>query len=211
MIWSSPYFIFGAVVVYLIVTILVVYRYHSEKATEEDYYVAGRDVGYIPNSFSIVATLMSGGIYLGTVGWFYLKAWASWATGSPTRSWRSALVHRQAPLAGGQEVQLRHRTGFLRGFLPERAAPALRGRRDHHLPGSLFRLDAVAMGTVLERFAGIPYLWGVLLLLVIGVGYTIYGGCAGSSIPTSYKACSPCLSAWWPSRISSTPWAATPR
>ena len=35
------------------------------------------------------------------------------------------------------------------------------------------------MGTVLERFAGIPYIWGVLLLLVIGVGYTIYGGMRG--------------------------------
>ena len=102
MIWSSPYFIFGCVVVYLIVTILVVYRYHSEEATEEDYYVAGRNVGYIPNSFSIVATLMSGGIYLGTVGWFYLKGVGFVGYGFAYAFMVFPLWYiGQAPLAGG--------------------------------------------------------------------------------------------------------------
>jgi len=32
------------------------------------------------------------------------------------------------------------------------------------------------MGIILERFAGVPYVWGVLLLLVVGVGYSLWGG-----------------------------------
>ena len=52
--WSSPTFIFGCIVAYLAITIWIVSKYHTKEATEEDFYVAGRSVGYIPNSFSIV-------------------------------------------------------------------------------------------------------------------------------------------------------------
>ena len=36
--------------------------------------------------------------------------------------------------------------------------------------------NAVAMGFILERFAGLPYVWGVLILVVFTVAYTTYGG-----------------------------------
>lgn len=39
-----------------------------------------------------------------------------------------------------------------------------------------FASNAVAMGTILERFAGLPYVWGVLLLMVFCTAYTLYGG-----------------------------------
>lgn len=180
MIWSSPYFIFGCVVVYLIVTILVVYRYHSEEATEEDYYVAGRNVGYIPNSFSIVATLMSGGIYLGTVGWFYLKGVGFVGYGFAYAFMVFPLWYigkRLWPV--GKKFNYVTAQDFYGDFYQSELLRICGAVGTVIFLVPYFASNAVAMGTVLERFAGIPYIWGVLLLLVIGVGYTIYGGMRG--------------------------------
>jgi SSS family solute:Na+ symporter len=180
MIWSSPYFIFGSVVVYLIVTILVVYRYHSEEATEEDYYVAGRNVGYIPNSFSIVATLMSGGIYLGTVGWFYLKGVGFLGYGFAYAFMAFPLWYigkRLWPV--GKKFNYVTAQDFYGDFYQSELLRICGAVGTVIFLVPYFASNAVAMGTVLERFAGIPYVWGVLLLLVIGVGYTIYGGMRG--------------------------------
>lgn len=180
MIWSSPYFILGCIVVYLAITVWIVSRWHAREATEEDYYVAGRTVGYIPNSFSIVATVMSGGVYLGTVGWFYLKGvsflgfgfayafmgFPLWYIGR--RLW---LVGKAFHYSTAQDfygdfyqsdlLRLLGATGSIVFLIPYLAS------------------NAVAMGTILERFAGIPYVWGVLVLLSISVGYTLYGGMRG--------------------------------
>jgi len=43
--WSSPYYIFGWLIVYLIITAWVAWKYSTGVETEEDYYVAGRSVG----------------------------------------------------------------------------------------------------------------------------------------------------------------------
>jgi len=68
--WSSPTWIFTWLIVYLLITLWVAWRWGGG-GTEEEYFVAGRSVGPFANTMSIVATIASGGIYLGTVGFFY--------------------------------------------------------------------------------------------------------------------------------------------
>ncbi len=180
MIWSSPYFIFGCVVAYLLVSIGIVYWWHSEEATEEDFYVAGRSVGYIPNSFSIVATVMSGGIYLGTVGWFYLK-------GVSFLGYGFAYAFMVFPLwfigkrlwPVGKAFNYSTAQDFYGDFYQSDILRLLGAAGSITFLVPYFASNAVAMGTILERFAGIPYVWGVLLLLIVGVGYTLYGGMRG--------------------------------
>ena len=178
--WSSPYFILGSVVVYLAISILIVYWYHSEEATEEDYFVAGRDVGFIPNTFSIVATLMSGGIYLGTVGWFYLK-------GVSFLGYGFAYVFMVFPLwyigkrlwPVGKAFNYSTAQDFYGDFYQSDILRLLGAIGSILFLLPYFASNAVAMGFILERFANIPYFWGVLILLVVGVGYTLYGGMRG--------------------------------
>ncbi|MFQ5895581.1 MAG: sodium:solute symporter [Nitrospinota bacterium] len=180
MIWSSPYFIFGSLVVYLAITIWIVYVWRSRVATEEDFYVAGRTVGYIPNSFSIVATVMSGGIYLGTVGWFYLKGIGFLGYGFAYAFMVFPLWYigrRLWPV--GKAFNYSTAQDFYGDFYQSDILRLLGAIGSIIFLVPYFASNAVAMGTILERFASIPYVWGVIILLVIGVGYTLWGGMRG--------------------------------
>ncbi len=175
--WSSPYLILGSILVYLVITVWIAYRWRSEKATEEDFYVAGRSVGYIPNSFSIVATVMSGGIYLGTVGWFYLKGVSFIGYGFAYAFMVFPLWYigkRLWPV--GKAFNYSTSQDFYGDFYQSELLRLLGAVGTIIFLVPYFASNAVALGTVLERFAGIPYIWGVIILLVVGVGYTLYGG-----------------------------------
>ncbi len=180
MLWSSPYFTLGCVVVYLLITIWIVSRWHTREATEEDYYVAGRTVGYIPNSFSIVATLMSGGIYLGTVGWFYLKGVSFLGFGFAYAFMVFPLWYvgrRLWPVSKAFNYSTAQ--DFYGDFYQSHILRLLGAIGSITFLIPYFASNAVAMGIILERFTGISYAWGVLTLLVVGVGYTLYGGMRG--------------------------------
>ncbi len=175
--WSSPTFIFGCIVAYLAITIWIVSKYHTKEATEEDFYVAGRSVGYIPNSFSIVATVMSGGIYLGTVGWFYLKGVSFLGYGFAYAFMVFPLWYigkRLWPV--GKAFNYSTSQDFYGDFYQSDLLRILGAVGSIIFLIPYFASNAVAMGIILERFAGVPYVWGVLLLLVVGVGYSLWGG-----------------------------------
>ena len=180
MLWSSPQFTLGCVIIYLLITIWIVSRWHAREATEEDYYVAGRSVGYIPNSFSIVATLMSGGIYLGTVGWFYLEGVSFLGYGFAYAFMVFPLWYvgrRLWPVSKAFNYSTAQ--DFYGDFYQSHILRLLGAMGSITFLIPYFASNAVAMGTILERFAGIPYVWGVLILLAVGVGYTLYGGMRG--------------------------------
>lgn len=175
--WSSPYYIFGWLIVYLIITAWVAWKYSTGIETEEDYYVAGRSVGPFANTMSIVATIASGGIYLGTVGFFYdhgvnflgygfayiLMVFGLWFVGR--RLWP---VGKKFNYSTPQDFYGDfYQSEFLRLF-------GAVGSIIFLIP--YYASNAVAMGHILERFAGLPYVWGVWLLVVFTVAYTTYGG-----------------------------------
>ncbi|MBI4250865.1 MAG: hypothetical protein HY618_00260, partial [Candidatus Tectomicrobia bacterium] len=175
--WGSPYYIFGWLIVYLIVTAWVAWKYSTGVETEEDYYVAGRSVGPFANTMSIVATIASGGIYLGTVGFFYdhgvnflgygfayiLMVFGLWFVGR--RLW---------PV--GKKFNYSTPQDFYGDFYQSEFLRLLGAVGSIIFLIPYYASNAVAMGTILERFAGLPYVWGVLLLVVFTVIYTTYGG-----------------------------------
>jgi len=175
--WGSPIFIFGCLTAYLLVTVWIAWRYSTGVATEDDYFVAGRSVGPFANTMSIVATIASGGIYLGTVGFFYqngvnflgygygfaVMVFALWFIGK--RLWP---VGKKFGYTTPQDLYGDlYQSEFLRLF-------GAIGSIAFLIP--YFASNAVAMGTILENFAGIPYTWGVLLLVIVCTAYTLYGG-----------------------------------
>jgi SSS family solute:Na+ symporter len=175
--WGSPTYIFIWLFAYLLITAWIAWRYSTGIETEEDYYVAGRSVGPFANTMTIVATIMSGGIYLGTVGFFYQHGvnflgygfgfagmvFALWFVGK--RLWP---VGKKFSYSTPQDFYGDlYQSEFLRLF-------GAVGSIIFLLP--YFASNAVAMGTILETFAGLPYTWGVLLLLVFTTAYTLYGG-----------------------------------
>jgi len=175
--WGSPYYIFAWLAAYLVVTAWVAWKYSTGVETEEDYYVAGRSVGPFANTMSIVATIASGGIYLGTVGFFYdhgvnflgygfayvCLVFGLWFVGR--RLWP---VGKKFNYSTPQDFYGDfYQSEFLRLF-------GAVGSIIFLIP--YYASNAVAMGFVLERFAGLPYVWGVWLLVVFTVVYTTYGG-----------------------------------
>lgn len=175
--WGSPYWIGAWLVAYLIVCAWIAWRWSTGVETEEDYYVAGRDIGPFANTMTIVATIMSGGIYLGTVGFFYdhgvsflgygyayaLMVFGLWFVGK--RLWP---VGKKFGYSTPQDFYGDfYQSEFLRLF-------GAVGSIIFLIP--YFASNGLAMGTVLERFAGVPYFWGVLILTVFTVAYTMYGG-----------------------------------
>lgn len=178
--YSSPYFIFGCLVAYLVVCIWIVKVWGKSKATEEDYFVAGRNVGWFANSMTIMATLMSGGIFLGTVGWFYLKGVSFLGYGMAYSFMGFVLwfVGKRLYVVG-KRFQYSTPQDFYGGFYQSDVLRLLGAIGSIIALVPYFASNAVAMGLILERFAGIPYFWGVIVLIVVGTGYTIYGGMRG--------------------------------
>lgn len=175
--WGSPTYIFIWLIAYLLITAWIAWKYSTGIETEEDYYVAGRSVGPFANTMTILATVMSGGIYLGTVGFFYQHGvnflgygfayagmvFALWFVGK--RLWP---VGKKFNYSTPQDLYGDlYQSEFLRLF-------GAVGSIIFLIP--YFASNAVAMGTILERFAGLPYVWGVLLLMVFCTAYTLYGG-----------------------------------
>lgn len=146
--------------------------------SQESFFVANRDLGWVPEGMSIYATIVSGAVFTGTVGLFYgaginmlgyglgyavLMPILYYLIGSQVR--RFSRFHRyqtQAEIFGDMYDSRVLRAGAAVGgvlFL---------------IP--YFAVNAVAMGLVLESAIDLPYQWGVILFLVLTLSYSIIGG-----------------------------------
>jgi len=175
--WASPYWIATWLVVYLLVCVWIAWRYSTGVKTEDDYYVAGRSVGPFANTMTIVATVMSGGIYLGTVGFFYLHGVGFLGYGFAYAVLGFGLWYvgkRLWPV--GKTFNYSTPQDFYGDFYRSEFLRLLGAIMSIIFLIPYFASNAVAMGTILERFAGVPYFWGVLILTVFTVAYTTYGG-----------------------------------
>lgn len=181
MAWNSPIVVGGAVLIYLLITLYIGWsRGKQTENTEESYFVADRSAGWIPTALSMIATIMSGGIYLGTVGLFWnhgvnffgygfgygLAAVLIWVIG--IRLWRAGR-------AFGWTTQHDFYSSYYLSWLFRWPAAAL---------GIIFLIpyfasNGVALGLVLEQFVGIPYLWGVIIMFASTFAYTCFGGMRG--------------------------------
>lgn len=150
--WGSPTYILIWLLAYLLITAWIVWKYTTGVETEEDYYVAGRSVGPFANTMTIIATIMSGGIYLGTVGFFYQHQLPGLRFRLRWHGVRT-LVRRQAALAGGEEVRLQHPAGPLRRSVPERVPTASRAVERKH-PGRGMVRALLAEGGIVDAAHG---------------------------------------------------------
>lgn len=145
---------------------------------ESDFYVAGREMGWIPTAFSMWATIMSGGMVLGTVGLFYdmgaemLGYGLAYVIMTPLAFWIIGDKLR------GLGVSRDYYT--ISEFLADRFDSEL-FRIPAGVVSLLFMLPYIAVGGVsvgiiLNTYAGIPYLQGVLLFYGITILYVVFGG-----------------------------------
>ncbi|MEK6712544.1 MAG: sodium:solute symporter family protein, partial [Nitrospinota bacterium] len=175
--WSSPQFIFGAVIVYLAAVMWVGWKWGSNVATEESYFVADRSIGPFANTMTIMATLMSGGIYLGTTGWFYIHGvnFLGYGFGYAVMIFGLWYVGKRLwPI--GKKFGYSTPQDFYGGFYESEFLRLFGAVGSIIFLIPYFASNGVAMGTVLEQFAGVPYAWGVWILTITTVAYTLYGG-----------------------------------
>jgi SSS family solute:Na+ symporter len=176
---STTVFTILFVVVYLVVIIwLGMAAAKGAGRSQETFFVAGRDLGWIPEGMSIYATIVSGAVFTGTVGLFYasgvnmlgyglgyalLMPILYYIVGSQVRRFsRHYKFQTQAEIFGALYDSRVLRFGAAIGgvvFL---------------VP--YFAVNAVAMGVVLESSLDLPYQIGVLLFLVVTLSYATVGG-----------------------------------
>lgn len=179
--WASPGAIATAVVLYLILTLVVGIYFGRRGARDpEGFFVAGRSLGYIPTGFSMMATVASGGLFVGTTGQFYnfgvnfsgyifayimIAPLTIWLLGP--RMWRAASEFRWV---SPQDIWGNYYQSNLL-----RVGGALVGLA---FLAPYFASNAVALATILQQTLGVPYLAGVSLMVVGTVAYSLYGGMA---------------------------------
>ncbi len=159
MIWNSPFVVGGVIVLYLLITLFLGWYYGKPtENTEESYFVADRTASWIPDSLSMLATIMSGGIWLGTVALFwtngvnfmgYVFAWGLtglmvWLIGN--RLWRAAKAYGWTTQHDFYSTY--YQSGLLRWLAAILAILFV-------IP--YFASNAVALGITLQTFVGVPY------------------------------------------------------
>jgi len=157
---------------------IVAHRYQRGAEFEVEYYVAGRSFGPWVLALSWVATLASGGSFLGYPSLVYSYGWviAFWVSGSMV----TAIAG--LGLVGKRINRLARQTGALT------LVDLLRDRYSSDTIGSVYAAMIVILTTVylmaqfiagariLQSILGTSYQMGLILFAVSVVAYTTYGG-----------------------------------
>lgn len=168
----------GAVGAYVLLVLGAGYVGGRGTDDESDFYVAGREMGWIPTAFSMWATIMSGGMVLGTVGLFY-------GFGSEMLGYGLAYVI-MTPLAFWIIGDKLRGLGISRDYYTISEFLADRFDSDlFRIPAGLVSIifllpymavGGVSVGIILNTYAGMPYLQGVLLFYGVTILYVVFGG-----------------------------------
>ena len=163
---------------YLIV--LVRHALHGKRNVSSiaDYLVAGRRMGGVVIALSFYATFMSTNTFIGAAG----KSWTyglSWCVGGVVLTALAAIswfvvAPRFVPLTKKyQSLTVADFAGFHYDSQSVRRIAAMIVAF-----ASLLYLVAIYRGAsiALERFLDVPYVWCVILVLIIVTGYTLMGG-----------------------------------
>jgi len=170
--------IFSMLLIYIGIVIAVGFIAGRKVKTDDDFYVGGRQMGFIPTALSMWATILSGGMVLGTMGLYYANGakMLGYAFGYmilfPIFFWLVGDKMRAISKARGYYTYLQ--------FLRDRYNSKLFG-----LPAGILSLvfligfmavNAVAVGVILQTYANIPYIYGVILFYVVTGIYVTMGG-----------------------------------
>jgi len=177
---TDPYILvpFAAYMIGVFVIAILAHRYLRRGDFEAEYYVGGRSFGAWVLAMSWVATLASGGSFLGYPSLIYSYGWsmAFWVCGSTT----TALVG--LGIVGKRINRLARQTGALT------LVDLLRDRYRSQAVGVVYALVIVLVTTVylvaqfvagariLESMLGTSYQVGLVVFVVSVVAYTTYGG-----------------------------------
>jgi SSS family transporter len=162
----------------VMVIAIVAHRYLKAADFENEYYVGGRSFGAWVLAMSWVATLASGGSFVGYPSRVFTYGWsmAFWVSGSTV----TAIVG--LGIVGKRINRLARQTGALT------LVDLLRDRFDSRIAGVVYALVIIVVTTVyliaqfaagsriLESMLGTSYLMGLILFTVSVVAYTTYGG-----------------------------------
>jgi SSS family transporter len=187
---TTPTAVVVALVIYLVGAVVVGWTFGRRGAkSEEGYFIAGRNLGPIPLAFSVVATVMSGAVFTGTVGFFYvygtrflgyalafgtLVAMTYWVVGR--RLWPIAKARRYVTMQG-----------FLGDFYQSHILRLAAAVVSVVFLVPYFAAGGVALGVVLESAVGLPYQYGVWLMMAGTLLYAAYGGLAAVAYTDVYQ------------------------
>ena len=157
---------------------VIAHRYLKEAEFESEYYVGGRNFGAWVLAMSWVATMASGGTFLGYPSLIYSYGWsmAFWVSGS------TITAIAGLGIIGKRINRLARQTGALT------LVDLLRDRYDSRTVGVVYAVLIIVLTTVyltaqfmagariLENILGTSYFMGLLLFSVSVVAYTTYGG-----------------------------------
>ena len=166
---------------YLVAVLVIAILAHRQRRTasfESEYYVAGRGLGAWVLALSWVATMFSGGAFIGYPSLIYSYGWtvAFWVSGSIV----TALVG--LGIAGKRINRLARQTGAL--TLVDLLRDRFRSNAIGILcilviipPTLVYLIAQFAAGTrVLQAMLGTTYPTGLVLFTLSVVAYTTYGG-----------------------------------
>lgn len=173
----------GVLCVYLLINAVIGYAVWSRRRRltnerTEDYYIGGRSLGSVALVFTILASLVSAGSFLGNPGVAYTVGWA-WVLQSlafvPSAifllgplSKKFAIVSRKLGSVTVTDI-LRHR--YDNPFLVVAAAVGMVVFLVAYMVAQF-----VGGARVIESITGLPYVWGVVIFGVMVAGYTAFGG-----------------------------------
>lgn len=171
----APFF---AYMIGVFVIAIWAHRYQKKSKFESEYYVGGRSFGAWVLAMSWVATLASGGSFLGYPSYVYSYGWsmAMWVSGSTI----TALVG--LGIVGKRINRLARQTGALT------LVDLLRDRFNSPAIGIIYPIvivfvtsvylmaQFIAGARILESILDTSYLMGLILFATSVVAYTTYGG-----------------------------------
>lgn len=177
-----------AVIVFFIITIaLGIYStVKSRKLSAKDFFTAGGNVNWFVNGICVFAAFNSGGALMGNFGTAYAGGWgfqvtanagaavgmlvATFFVAKPLRNMRIATV--------GEYFRKRYDSKFLNTIIPVLFVLAMLA----------YVVAQMKVGGMLgEKILGIPYAYGLIIMTIIYVSYTAYGGMLSVTLTSLFQ------------------------
>lgn len=181
----------GIMVVYFLVVIGIGFYGYLRTETEEDFLVAGREIGPVVGGAALSATQMSAGTFVGTVGFHYFTG--------------ISFIWIWVPLWFGWIISLLFIAPQMRRFgevtVPDYMAARFgddggNGRYIRAVSALLIFLgflvyitaEYTAGALIFKAMFGIAEVWGIVILMVAGILYTSVGGMRASALTDFLQA-----------------------
>ena len=187
---TSVWIAFG---LYLAATFYFAYLAHRKTARAnflEDFFVAGRDIGPWVLALTWLATMASGGTFVGAPSLAHHYGW-------PVMLWISGYIVVATTgmgIMGKRIAEIGRRTGaltfpdLLRDRYESKWIGVLSGILVVVLHTAYMVAQSVAGARLVEPVLGVPYLWGILGFAITVAAYTAYGGFRAVAWTDSFQA-----------------------